>query len=52
MSWRESIQTASFRGVPFGVTRATDDLGRRTVRHDFPSGTTRMWRTWAAPPAS
>ena len=36
MSWRESIQTASFRGVPFGVTRATDDLGRRTVRHDFP----------------
>ncbi len=36
MAWRDSLQPASFRGVSFGVTRASDTLGRRVVRHDFP----------------
>lgn len=34
--WRDQMQPASFRGVSFGVSRASDDLGRRVVRHDYP----------------
>lgn len=36
MSWRDDLQPASFRGVEFGVTRASDALGRRVVVHEFP----------------
>ena len=35
-AWRERLLSASFRGVEFGVTKASDDVGRRTVRHDYP----------------
>lgn len=34
--WRDKLVPASFRGVEFGVTKTADELGRRTVRHDFP----------------
>lgn len=36
MDWRASIRKASFRGVPFGVTGAELEAGRRTVLHEFP----------------
>lgn len=35
-AWRDRILPASFRGVAFGVTKASDEVGRRTVRHDYP----------------
>lgn len=34
--WKSSIRPASFRGVPFGVTDAEAEGGRRTVLHEFP----------------
>ncbi|WP_297668996.1 DNA circularization N-terminal domain-containing protein [uncultured Desulfovibrio sp.] len=34
--WKTSIRQASFRGVPFGVTDAEAEGGRRTVLHEFP----------------
>lgn len=36
MSWRDQIRSASFRGVPFGVTGDDAEGGRRTVVHEFP----------------
>lgn len=36
MSWRDQLQPASFRGVPFKVVRTTNSFGRRTVLHEFP----------------
>lgn len=33
--WRNALQPASFRGVPFGVQAAGDAVGRRTVTHEF-----------------
>lgn len=35
-AWRDRLLPASFRGVAFGVTKASDEVGRRTVRHDYP----------------
>jgi prophage DNA circulation protein len=35
-TWRERLQPASFRGVPFEVEAASAQLGRRTVTHEFP----------------
>lgn len=35
-AWRDNLVPASFRGVEFGVTKASDDVGRRTARHDYP----------------
>lgn len=37
MSWRERLQPASFRGVPFGVESADDKFGRRGQTHEFPA---------------
>jgi prophage DNA circulation protein len=34
--WRANIQPASFRGVPFGVMRASFESGRRVAQHEFP----------------
>lgn len=34
--WRTRLQTASFRGVEFGVNAASDAAGRQTVTHTFP----------------
>ncbi|TBV76882.1 DNA circularization protein [Pseudoxanthomonas winnipegensis] len=36
MSWREQLQPASFRGVPFHVLGDTASFGRRTVPHEYP----------------
>lgn len=36
MSWRESYQPASFRGVPFYVASHSAAGGRRAVTHEFP----------------
>ncbi len=36
MSWREELQDASFRGVPFFVSTSSYETGRRTITHEFP----------------
>ena len=36
MSWREQLQVASFRGVPFSVDGHEGQLGRRGQVHEFP----------------
>lgn len=36
MSWREQLQRASFRGVPFFVDSTSSQIGRRTVLHEYP----------------
>ena len=36
MSWKDKLQTASFRGVEFGVKDASFTGGRRSVIHEFP----------------
>lgn len=35
-TWRAGLRGASFRGVPFYVTEAAGDDGRRVVAHEFP----------------
>jgi len=35
-AWRQQLQPASFRGVPFGITEAPVTTGRRTVTHEYP----------------
>ena len=36
MSWRDQLEQASFRSVPFKVLRALTEVGRRVVVHQFP----------------
>jgi prophage DNA circulation protein len=36
MSWRDNLQPASFRGVPFEVDSSGGQFGRRLVVHEFP----------------
>lgn len=36
MSWKDELLPASFRGVPFGVTSASSEFGRRLAVHEFP----------------
>lgn len=36
MTWREQLQPASFRGVPFMVASHDKAIGRRTQVHEFP----------------
>jgi prophage DNA circulation protein len=36
MSYREELRNASFRGVPFSVTGASDSHGRRGADNEFP----------------
>lgn len=36
MAWRDELQPASFRGVPFHVLTTGGQLGRRTVVHEYP----------------
>jgi prophage DNA circulation protein len=36
MSWRDSLKTAKFRGVPFGVEAAELEGGRRGAKHEYP----------------
>lgn len=36
MGWWESLQPASFRGVPFGVFGARGSFGRRVALHEYP----------------
>lgn len=36
MSWREEMQAASFRGIPFFVDTAEKTGGRRLVVHEYP----------------
>lgn len=36
MTWKEKLQEASFRNVPFGVDTAELTGGRRTATHEFP----------------
>ena len=36
MGWREQMQPASFRGVPFKVKSTDGQVGRRTVSHEYP----------------
>lgn len=36
MTWRDDLQDASFRGVPFEVDNADGDFGRRVVIHEYP----------------
>jgi len=36
VTWRERLQTASFRGVEFRVTTGDRTVGRRTTVHQFP----------------
>jgi len=35
-SWRDKLQTASFRGIPFKVESTSGDIGRRVVVHEYP----------------
>ena len=37
MSWRDNLQKASFRGIPFQVTSSITGVGRRTEMHVFPN---------------
>ena len=36
MTWRDDLQPAAFRGVPFHVEISTREGGRRIVPHEFP----------------
>lgn len=36
MTWRDQLQPASFRGVPFEVIAGTLTAGRRLARHEYP----------------
>lgn len=36
MTWRDQLQPASFRGVPFGVISGSLTAGRRLARHEYP----------------
>jgi prophage DNA circulation protein len=36
MAWRDEMQKASFRGVPFHVRSSDGDIGRRNVVHSYP----------------
>ncbi len=36
MAWRDSLLPASFRGVPFDVIAARDDVERALVQHEYP----------------
>lgn len=36
MAWRDTLRTASFRGVTFYVDNAETEVGRRGVRHEYP----------------
>lgn len=36
MSWREQLQAASFRGVPFEVDSGEDSFGQRAEVHEYP----------------
>ena len=36
MTWRDQLQPASFRGVPFFVRSADTEEGRRGVLHEYP----------------
>jgi prophage DNA circulation protein len=36
MSWRDNLQPASFRGVPFKVASSDSGFGRRNKLHQFP----------------
>lgn len=36
MSWRDNLSDASFRGIPFYVSSARGQVGRRVVLHEFP----------------
>lgn len=36
MAWRDEMQKASFRGVPFHVKSSDGDIGRRNVVHQYP----------------
>ena len=40
MSWRENLQAASFRGVPFEVQLTTTGVGRRTEMHVYANSQT------------
>lgn len=35
--WVQNYQQASFRGVPFFISRASNTIGRRNVTHEFPN---------------
>lgn len=37
MTWRERLQPASFRGVPFDVEGSSDRVGRRGQTHEYPA---------------
>ena len=36
MTWRDTLQPASFRGVPFEVDDMSAKFGRRNVEHAYP----------------
>lgn len=36
MTWRDQLQPASFRGVPFAVISGSVTAGRRLARHEYP----------------
>lgn len=36
MTWRDEYRTASFRGIPFRVGAAGQDVGRRLQLHEYP----------------
>lgn len=36
MTWRDQLQPASFRGVPFSVMAGSVTAGRRLARHEYP----------------
>ncbi|WP_431477940.1 DNA circularization protein [Massilia eburnea] len=36
MTWRDKLQPASFRGVPFAVISGSLTAGRRLARHEYP----------------
>lgn len=36
MAWTDQLQTASFRGIPFGVLSTESTFGRRQAVHEYP----------------
>ncbi|WP_431355959.1 DNA circularization N-terminal domain-containing protein, partial [Algimonas porphyrae] len=36
MSWRDQLEKASFRGVPFHVSRSGGEVGRRVQLTEYP----------------
>ncbi|WP_044061109.1 MULTISPECIES: DNA circularization N-terminal domain-containing protein [Escherichia] len=44
MTWKDRLQDASFRGVPFKVEEESAGTGRRVETHEYPQGELKVSR--------